>query len=131
MLCSGGYTWSELWYLADRQPEIQHYVAECAHALVSAPTAGGRLYWGHPGGGSDGHDRRNYTMQVSHTDGASWELLAHVGAEAMGAGYSDAHLLQDGSLVVAFQRTFDPPVPGIEGGGYDLALASMATTSLP
>ena len=47
MLCSGGYTWSELWYLADRQPEIQHYTAECAQALVSDPSTGA-MYWAHP-----------------------------------------------------------------------------------
>ncbi len=23
------------------------------------------MYWGHPGGGIDGHDRMNYTMQSS------------------------------------------------------------------
>jgi len=117
----GGRTWADLWYLADRQPEIQHYTSECAHALVSAPD--GTIYWGHPGGGTDGHDRSNYTMQVSHTGGATWELLDHV--EPLGAGYSDAHLMPDGSLLVAFQRTFDPPVPSIEGGGYDLALARI------
>ena len=47
VLCSGGYTWSELWYLADRQPEIQHYTAECAQALVSDPSTGA-MYWAHP-----------------------------------------------------------------------------------
>eukprot|EP01051_Picozoa_sp_SAG22_P029204 SAG22_NODE_10704_length_520_cov_0.921615_2_plen_49_part_01 len=37
-----------------------------------------------------------------------------------GYGYGDAHVLRDGSVVVAFQKTFDPPVPSIEGGGYDV-----------
>ena len=40
-----------------------------------------------------------------------------------GSGYSDAHVLRDGSVAMAFQRTFDPPVPSIEGGGYDIGLA--------
>ena len=40
-----------------------------------------------------------------------------------GYGYSDAHILRDGSVAMAFQRTFDPPVPSIEGGGYDIGLA--------
>ena len=40
-----------------------------------------------------------------------------------GYGYSDAHVLRDGSVAMAFQRTFDPPVPSIEGGGYDIGLA--------
>ena len=53
---AGGYTWAELWHLADRQPEIQEYVAECAHALTSDP-ATGTMWWAHPGGGADGHDR--------------------------------------------------------------------------
>ena len=34
--------------------------------------------------------------------------------------------MQDGNLVVAFQRTFDPPDQGIEGGGYDVGLALVA-----
>ena len=40
-----------------------------------------------------------------------------------GYGYADAHILRDGSVAMAFQRTFDPPVPSIEGGGYDIGLA--------
>ena len=44
---SGGHTWAELWYLADRQPDIQHYTAECAHGLTSDPTTGA-MYWAHP-----------------------------------------------------------------------------------
>ena len=55
-MATGGYTWVEIWHLADRQPEIQKYVAECAHALTSDP-ATGTMWWAHPGGGGDGHDR--------------------------------------------------------------------------
>ena len=66
----GGYTWAALWYLAERQPEIQRYVAECAHALTSDPSTA-TIFWGHPGGGDDGHDRSNYTLQSSSDGGAS------------------------------------------------------------
>ena len=42
----------------------------------------------------------------------------------MGYGYSDALVLRDGIVAIAFQRTFDPPtLPSIEGGGYDVGLA--------
>ena len=51
---------------------------------------------------------------------------------ADGAGYSDAIVLpadpansQARVLAMAFQRTFHPPQHGIEGGGYDIALALM------
>eukprot|EP01047_Picozoa_sp_COSAG01_P132535 COSAG01_NODE_62425_length_284_cov_1.691892_1_plen_68_part_10 len=30
---AGGFTWAEIWYLEDRQPEIM--VGTCAHALSS------------------------------------------------------------------------------------------------
>jgi hypothetical protein len=74
------------------------------------------------GGGVDGHDRSNGTLQRSD-DGGKWQFLAHIGDASMGYGYSDAHVLRDGSIAVAFQRTFDPPVGSIEGGGYDIGLA--------
>lgn len=38
-------------------------------------------------------------------------------------------MLKDGSVAVAFQKTFDPPVPSIEGGGYDVGLAIFKTKS--
>ena len=51
---------------------------------------------------------------------------------ADGAGYSDAIVLpadpassQARVLAMACQRTFHPPQHGIEGGGYDIALALM------
>ena len=53
----------------------------------------------------------------------------YVPPSAGGAGYSDALVLPDGSggevLAMAFQKTFDPPVPSIEGGGYDMGLALL------
>ena len=33
--------------------------------------------------------------------------------------------LADGSIVVAYQKTFDPPVRSIEGGGYDIGFARI------
>ena len=65
----------------------------------------------------------NYTLQSSTDQGATWRLAAHVGASTAGAGYSDGVVLRDGRVALAFQKTFDPPVRSIEGGGYDLALA--------
>ena len=190
-VCSGGYTWAELWYLADRQPEIHEFTAECAQGLTSSPTVGS-MYWAHPvsaipcsdncqaakqsvslhyssktiptakhpvsafdswhlrpttaicyslacvlswvvlvdrtqGGGVDGHDRSNGTLQRSSDGGGEWEFVAHIGDAKMGYGYSDAHVLHDGSVAVAFQKTFDPPAPGVEGGGYDIGLAVIKT----
>jgi hypothetical protein len=75
------------------------------------------------GGGADGHDRTNGTLQASANGGGEWDFLAHIGDAKMGYGYSDAHVLRDGSVAVAFQRTFEPPVKSIEGGGYDIGLA--------
>ena len=93
-------------------------MAECARPHLR-PLHGD--HFGHPGGGDDGHDRSNYTLQSSSDGGASWRFVTTV--EPLGAGYSDAVLLRDGTLAIAFQKTFDPPVRSIEGGGYDLALA--------
>ena len=118
----GGRTWAEWWELADRQPDIQKYTAECAHALVSDPSKG-TMYWGHPGGGLDGHGRMNYTVETSVNGGKSWRKLVNFGPK--GAGYSDAHLLHDGTLAIAYQKTFYPPAPGIEGGGYDIGFAKI------
>ena len=78
------------------------------------------------GGGVDGHDRANGTLQRSRNGGAAWDFLAHIGDAAMGYGYGDAHVLRDGTVALAFQRTFDPAVPNIEGGGYDIGLALVA-----
>ena len=56
--------------------------------------------------------------------GATWELLERV--YEYGAGYSDVHVLhKEGKpyLGALFQRTIYEP--GAEGGGYNLALASV------
>ena len=55
--------------------------------------------------------------------GASWEFVDVV--YGGGAGYSDIHVLPGGWLGVAFQKTFDPPDPHIEGGGYNLGFARL------
>ena len=47
------------------------------------------------------------------------------------AGYSDAHVVPDPTspnghtLLMGFQKTFEPPVVGVEGGGYDMAVARL------
>lgn len=129
----GGNTWAEIWHLADRQPEISDYVAECAHALTSDPETG-VMWWAHPGGddgnyaAQGGHDRYNGTLQRSDNGGASWELAAHLTPgiyPAGGYGYSDITLLRDGTVAVIYQKTFDPYDGSIEGGGYDLGLARV------
>lgn len=49
------------------------------------------MYWGHPGGAPDGHNRNNYTLERSTDSGATWDFFAHV--EPNGAGYSDAKVI--------------------------------------
>lgn len=116
----GGATWSRVWYLEERQPDI--IVNNCENALASDP-ATGMLYWGHPGAAN--MTRANYTVHQSTDGGLTWTLLDRVYEH--GAGYSDVHVLHDASgqpyLGALFQRTLYEP--GIEGGGYNLALASV------
>ena len=125
----GGKTWAEIWYLKDRQPEIQNVTAECAHALVSDLDTN-IMYWGHPGSLADSPatkywgGRDNYTLQTSTDGGATWDFGEII--QKGGAGYSDALILRGGGekkLAIAYQKTFDPPQHSIEGGGYDIALA--------
>ena len=53
------------------------------------------------------------------------------GARFGGAGYSDSIVVPDPSapggatLLMGFQKTFEPPVAGVEGGGYDMAIALL------
>ena len=53
------------------------------------------------------------------------------GKDFGGAGYSDSIVVPDPSspsgatLLMGFQKTFEPPVPGVEGGGYDMAVALL------
>ena len=130
----GGATWAQIWYLEQRQPEV--LVGTCDHALVSdvdAPSKQGLgthgvLYYGHPSSAvNDSLPRANYTLHSSRDGGASWEFVDRI--YAGGAGYSDMNVLpaHGGKQVVgvAFQKTFDPPVPTIEGGGYNLGFATI------
>eukprot|EP00039_Didymoeca_costata_P006136 m.87714 g.87714 ORF g.87714 m.87714 type:complete len:167 (+) comp13127_c0_seq3:716-1216(+) len=127
----GGATWSAVWFLEDRQPDI--YVGTCSHALVSSVDSLGSLqnnntvlYYVHPGSSvNKSLPRANYTVHRSYDGGASWQFYALVYPELgdyIGrAGYSDAHILpsdSDGvSLGVAFHRTL-----------YDLQLKEKVTT---
>ncbi len=60
-------------------------------------------------------------MHRSYDGGASWDLVGVT--YSGGAGYSDSHILPDGSLGVVFQRTLYNS--SIEGGGYNLAFQSV------
>jgi hypothetical protein len=46
----GGRSWSSVWYVADRQPEISRLQPTCAEAIVSDPSSDATIYWSHPGG---------------------------------------------------------------------------------
>ena len=130
----GGWSWAQVWFLGDRQPDIPNAVAD--HALCSDPSfEEGTVFWAHPGSipGSPNATywggRSNYTIHRSSSGGASWEFVNRVYAD--GAGYSDAIVLPDSEdsnsrvLAMAFQKTFHPPQHGIEGGGYDIGLALL------
>jgi hypothetical protein len=138
----GGYTWSEIWYLEQRQPEIM--VGTCNHALSSDPAISSTVYYSHPGNWTEGSElaRANYTLHKSIDGGATWEFVNRVygpgdpgsgrsGKNYGGAGYSDSIVVPNSSapggatLVMGFQKTFEPPVPGVEGGGYDMAVALL------
>merc|ERR1712032_1549164 len=86
----GGYTWAEVWYVDDRQPDIVQ--PTCDQALCSDPSSESTVYWAHPGNITGG--RANYTLHKSVDSGASWEFVNRV--YGGGAGYSDAHVLPDG-----------------------------------
>lgn len=112
VLCcvAGGESWAAWWYLEDRQPEID--VGTNFESLVSdvaGPNPTGMLYFGHPGAANGSLARANYTVHKSGDGGASWEFVDVV--YGGGAGYSDIHLLGDGFLGVAFQKTWNPPDP--------------------
>ena len=118
---TGGATWDQVWYLEDRQPEI--IVNNCENSMASDP-ATGIVYWAHPGAAN--MSRANYTVHQSKNGGETWELLDRV--YEFGAGYSDVHVLHaEGGkayLGALFQRTIYEA--GAEGGGYNLALASVS-----
>lgn len=91
--------------------------------MASDPSTG-IVYWGHPGAAN--MSRANYTVHRSLDGGATWHFLRRVYAH--GAGYSDIHVLHnkigEAYLGALFQRTIYES--GAEGGGYNLALASVS-----
>ena len=92
----------------------------CSSSLASDPRSG-RGYWGHPGAWPPGNrTRSNYTVSQT-ADGKRWTFVDV--AFPGGAGYSDLMVLPSGNLGVAFQRTLYES--GVEGGGYDIAYASL------
>lgn len=131
----GGHTWSDIWYVEQRQPDV--WMGTCDQPIVSDPSVSPTIYYGHPGNNTknlgkqdnNGLARANYTLHQSKDGGASWEFVNRV--YPLGAGYSDALIVPDTeapsgfTLLMLFQKTFNPPVPAIEGGGYDLALARL------
>ena len=122
----GGMTWAEWWTVPGRPGTHEIGVLEdfLNEALTSTATT---IYWAHPQNIS--RTRSNYTLHKSEDGGASWEFVNRV--YPLGAGYSDAVVVPDPNapmgqtLLMAFQKTFNPPVAGEEGGGYDIGLARL------
>lgn len=116
----GGATWAQVWTLYERQPDM--YDSPCSDALVYSEKTGA-TYFGHPHGING--TRTNYTILRSLNQGASWSILEVV--YKGGAGYSSMALLPssgDGDLLaIAFQRTIWDP--NLEGGGYNIAVATV------
>ena len=137
----GGATWSEWWFVEQRQPAEGWtpgtiWTGTCDQALASNPSVSPTMYYAHPGNDShyygkddNGLARANYTLHQSHDGGASWEFVNRI--YPLGAGYSDANIVPDPAaaggytLLMSFQKTFNPPVQGVEGGGYDIAVARL------
>lgn len=120
-------TWAEWWTVPGRPGTHEIGVLEDFLNEALTSTATGTIYWGHPQNVS--RTRSNYTLHRSRNGGGSWEAVTRV--YALGAGYSDAIVVPDSTapsgetLLMAFQKTFEPPVSGIEGGGYDVGLARL------
>ena len=74
----GGYTWAEIWYLEQRQPDIM--VGTCDHALSSNPAISPTIFYSHPGNWTEGSElaRANYTLHKSMDGGATWEFVNRV-----------------------------------------------------
>ena len=98
------------------------FTGTCENSLAADPDTG-MVYYGHPGAVNG--SRTNFTVHVSADGGASWEFFERVTAH--GSGYSDMHVLRTPSggkeLAVLFQRTLWEA--GNEGGGYNLAWATI------
>lgn len=116
----GCETWNDIYYLDTP------FIDAPSMQAIDRSEKTGVLYFGHPGSFTD---RANYTIHQSTNEGASWDFVGVI--YPGGAGYSDVHVLPSEGpgdrLGVAFQRTINQP--GVEGGGYNLAWASM--TILP
>lgn len=117
----GGATWAAYWILDDTQPEV--LTGTCDQPVARSYKTG-MLYYGHPG--AVNASRTNYTIHRSADDGATWEFVDVI--YASGAGYSDMVVVPtpdpgEDMLAVAFQRTLWEAQ--IEGGGYNLAVATM------
>jgi len=98
-------------------------VHTCQSTLIS--TADGvTLYLGAPMNSSTG-DRYNYTVYTSKDGGRRWAWL--VGVFDGPSGYGDMTFLPNGQLAIAFQRGLN--MPGIVGGGYEMAYARVIVTS--
>ena len=106
-------------------------VGTCAHALVSDVGHSPTVFYSHPGNWTEGAElaRANYTLHHSGNGGETWSPGMEV--YGLGAGYSDAHVVPDAqapggrSLLMAFQKTFEPPDKNIEGGGYNMGFAVL------
>jgi hypothetical protein len=108
----------------DRQADIGIHDKFVDEALTSSAST---MYWAHPQ--STSRSRSSYTLHSSSNGGATWDFASRV--YGGGAGYSDAIVVADPAvpggetLLMAFQKTFTPPVLGVEGGGYDVGLARL------
>jgi hypothetical protein len=121
----GGATWAQVWYASD-PGRTTGMIDGPSDQGIDRSDKTGAVYFGHPGSCCD---RANYTIHRSTDEGATFEFVGVIFPG--GAGYSDVHVLPyDGPgdrLGVAFQRALNES--GVEGGGYNMAWASM--TILP
>ena len=120
----GGSSWAEVWYANVRDPAM---LDEPSMQGIDRSEKTGAVYFGHPGAANG--DRANYTIHRSTDSGATFKFVGVITNN--GSGYSDVRVLpHDGKgdrLGVAFQRTINEP--GVEGGGYDMAFATMTIKS--
>ena len=118
----GGATWAQVWYANDPN-RTTGMIDGPSDQGIDRSDKTGAVYFGHPGSCCD---RANYTIHRSTDEGATFEFVGVIFPG--GAGYSDVHVLPyDGPgdrLGVAFQRALNES--GVEGGGYNMAWASMA-----
>jgi len=80
------------------------------------------------GGGDDGHDRSNGTLQRSRNDGADWEFMDHIGTPTMGAKPGPPRLFGLLCLAMASFFVFAAPLRRIQSRGAGIALAHFGLT---